>query len=87
MGGRDFLLLKAGDSRPESSKQAEIRLAILLKILRIPPASEAGGLAKARRGVPWLYLQRRDMPNSAKRDFCDLDHRSRQEIGAVSCIG
>jgi hypothetical protein len=43
MGGRAFLLLKAGDSRPESSKQAEIRLAILLKILRIPPASEAEG--------------------------------------------
>jgi len=35
MGGGAFLLLKAGDSRPESSKQAEIRLAILLKILHI----------------------------------------------------
>jgi hypothetical protein len=35
MGGGAFLLLKAGDSRPESSKQAEIRLAILLKILGI----------------------------------------------------
>jgi len=34
MGGEAFLLLKAGDFRPESSKQAEIRLAILLKILR-----------------------------------------------------
>jgi hypothetical protein len=35
MGGGAFLLLKAGDFRPESSKQAEIRLAILLKILQI----------------------------------------------------
>jgi len=34
MGGGAFLLLKAGDFRPESSKQAEIRLANLLKILR-----------------------------------------------------
>ena len=57
MGGRAFLLLKAGGSRPESSKQAEIRLAILLKILRIPPASEAEGLARAGRDVQWLYLQ------------------------------
>jgi hypothetical protein len=39
MGGGAFLLLKAGDSGPESSKQAEIRLAGLLKILAIgaPP--------------------------------------------------
>jgi hypothetical protein len=37
MGGAAFILLKAGDSRPESSKQAEIRLAILLKILAIGP--------------------------------------------------
>ena len=41
MGGGGFLLLKAGYSGPESSKQAEIRLAILLKILHILPVSEA----------------------------------------------
>jgi hypothetical protein len=35
MGGAAFILLKAGQTRPESAKQAEIRLAILLKILRI----------------------------------------------------
>jgi hypothetical protein len=58
MGGGAFLLLKAGDSRPESSKQAEIRLAILPKILRIPPVSEAGGLARAGRDMQWLYLRR-----------------------------
>jgi hypothetical protein len=34
MSGGTFLLLKAGYSGPESSKQAEIRLANLLKILR-----------------------------------------------------
>ena len=49
MGEGALLLLKAGDSRPESSKQAEIRLAILLKILRIPPVSEAEGLAGGRK--------------------------------------
>jgi hypothetical protein len=66
MGGGAFLLLKAGDSRPESSKQAEIRLAILLKILRIPPVSEAEGLARERMDMQWLYLQRfpLDMANS-----------------------
>ena len=45
MGGGAFILLKVGRPRPESAKQAEIRLAILLKILRIPPVSEAEGLA------------------------------------------
>jgi hypothetical protein len=67
MGGGAFLLLKGGDSRPESSKQTEIRLAILLKILRIPPVSEAEGLA-GRGGTcngcicsdfRWIWLIRR----------------------------
>jgi hypothetical protein len=35
MGGRAFILLKVGPSGPKSAKQAEIRLAYLLKILRI----------------------------------------------------
>ena len=66
MGGRAFLLLKAGDSRPESSKQTEIRAVILLKILRIPPVLEAEGLAREGRDMQWLYLQRfpLDMANS-----------------------
>jgi hypothetical protein len=34
MGGGPFILLKAGRSWPESAKQAEIRLAILLKMLQ-----------------------------------------------------
>jgi hypothetical protein len=55
MGGGGFLLLKAADSGPESSKQAEIRLAILPKILRIPPVSEAAGPRKEGRDMQWLY--------------------------------
>jgi hypothetical protein len=58
MAGGAFLLLKAGDSRPKSSKQTEIRLAILLKILHIPPVSEAEGPRREARGMQWLYLQR-----------------------------
>jgi hypothetical protein len=37
MGGGAFILLKVGRPWPESAKQAEIRLAILLKILHIAP--------------------------------------------------
>jgi hypothetical protein len=35
MGGGAFFLLKTGSRRPESAKQAEIHLAILLKIVQI----------------------------------------------------
>jgi hypothetical protein len=35
MGGGAFILLKVGRGRRESAKQAEIRLANLLKILQI----------------------------------------------------
>ena len=35
MGGGAFVLLKAGRGGPKTAKQVEIRLAILLKILRI----------------------------------------------------
>jgi hypothetical protein len=35
MGGGAFILLKVGQPWPETAKQAEIRLANLLKILRI----------------------------------------------------
>jgi hypothetical protein len=55
MGGGAFLLLKAGDFRPESSKQAEIRLANLLKILRnlgsggqYPPMTATGPTTRPR---------------------------------------
>jgi hypothetical protein len=45
MGGGAFLLLNAGYSGPESSKQAEIRLTILLKILQIRLFSRRKALA------------------------------------------
>jgi hypothetical protein len=35
MGGVAFILLKVGQPGPETAKQAEIRLASLLKILHI----------------------------------------------------
>jgi hypothetical protein len=66
MGGGAFLLLKAGDSRPESSKQAEICLAVLLKILHIRLFRRRKALAKGGTDMRWLYLQRfpLDMANS-----------------------
>ena len=66
MGEGAFLLLKTGDSRRESSKQTEIRLAILLKILRIRPFRRRKPLAREAMDMQWLYLQRfpLDMANS-----------------------
>jgi hypothetical protein len=64
MGGRTFILLKAGPNGPESSKQTEIRLAYLQRILS---SSHFG------TGVPWPGRQAiawgsaaipRDMDNS-----------------------
>jgi hypothetical protein len=46
LGGVAFILLKAGRFWPESAKQAEIRLAILLKILQI---SGSGGEFPSQR--------------------------------------
>jgi hypothetical protein len=67
MGGLAFVLLKAGPGRAESAKQAEIRLAVLLKIL--------GNWGRPGRKFPaegtWhmqrLYLAEfpRDMANSS----------------------
>jgi hypothetical protein len=66
MGGGGFLLLKAGDSRPESSKQAEIRLTILLKILHIRRFRRQKSPRQGRTDMEWLYLRRfpLDMANS-----------------------
>jgi hypothetical protein len=41
MGGGAFLLLKVGRLRPESTKQAEIGLADLRRILRIPDLNQS----------------------------------------------
>jgi hypothetical protein len=56
MGGAAFILLKAGRGGPETAKQVEIRLAILLKILPIAglPAPEPGRRGRQRKD--WLDL-------------------------------
>jgi hypothetical protein len=56
MGGGAFILLKAGRPWPESAKQAEIRLACLLKILQIARfgAGVLAGTAVLRFPRIWL---------------------------------
>jgi hypothetical protein len=54
MGGAAFILLKAGQTRPESAKQAEIRLAILPKILRIVRSGGQNFLARDGKDVRLL---------------------------------
>jgi hypothetical protein len=56
MGGGGFLLLKAGDSPPESSKQAEIRLAILLKILQIRLFRRRNAIARRRGHAMVVFM-------------------------------
>jgi hypothetical protein len=57
MGGGAFILLKAGLKGPETAKQAEIGLAVLLKILRNYPSRGPNTLAKGGQGVPRLYFR------------------------------
>ena len=87
MRGRAFLLLKANDSRPESSKQPEIRPAILLKILRIGSFRRRKPLAKTEGD---LYFRRfpLDMTNSLQSgSFVIYIAVFAEKIGAVSCKG
>jgi hypothetical protein len=49
MGGGAFVLLKTGRYRPESAGQAEIRLAILLKILSIGCSRRGARPGRQRR--------------------------------------
>jgi hypothetical protein len=49
MGGGAFILLKGGQARPESTKRAKIRLAILLKILHIAPSERRDRLASIEK--------------------------------------
>jgi hypothetical protein len=58
MGGVAFILLKAGQPGPESAKQAEIRLACLLKILQIARFGGQRPLADGRKYMQWLYRWR-----------------------------
>ena len=80
MGGRAFILLKAGRRAAETVKQAEIRLASLLKILH---NTRSGGDKDPRRlcrgDFRSVWLIRRNRP------LCYLDHSIGAEIGAVSC--
>jgi hypothetical protein len=55
MGGAAFILLKAGLSGPETAKQAEIRLAGLLKILGIGPRRGEKLLAMGAGNMQLLY--------------------------------
>jgi hypothetical protein len=85
MGGRAFILLKAGRRAAESVKQAEIRLASLLKILHTTRSGGRRSLARCDKDTRWLYrgdfrsvwLIRRNRP------LCYLDHSIGTEIGAV----
>jgi hypothetical protein len=56
MGGGAFNLLKACRRRPESAKQAEIRLSILLKILWIAGFRGTKSLAKTGKDMRGLYF-------------------------------
>ena len=50
MGGGAFILLKGGRGRPESTKQAENRVAALPKILRIVCFGDQRGPSKGEKG-------------------------------------
>jgi len=60
MGGGCFILLKAACSGPESAKQAEIRLADLLKILHI--AGSGRESARRRRAAHAMVVWPRISP-------------------------
>jgi hypothetical protein len=66
MGGVAFILLKAASRRPQSRKQAEIRLAELLKILSIRRFPGRKFLAESPRYMRWLHCMEfpDDMANS-----------------------
>jgi len=90
MGGAAFDLLKTGRSGPESAKQAEIRLADLLKILRIAWSQAPSRPAMAQEDTLRLYWRRfrPDMANSGRIAwFCYPDHSFCSGTGAVFYIG
>jgi len=88
MGGGGFILLKTGRSGPESTKQAEIRLAGLPKILNIYRSGNQNPLAEGRKHMQWLYGCGfpPGMANwSRDGALCYPDHSFSGENGAVSC--
>jgi hypothetical protein len=83
MGGRAFILLKAGPGGPKSAKQAEVRLAYLLQILRISwfgakaPRRDRRRMATAPAAIP---LDMDNLPESlallSRSQFCHVNERS-----------
>jgi len=55
MGGGAFILLKVGHCWPETAKQAEIRLANLVKILRIAGFGGENPSPRRDKDMRWLY--------------------------------
>ena len=86
MGRSAFQLLKSGENRPESPKQAEIHLASLLKILSI------GGWQPKPPGwrcrMLWLWAPDfcRIWLIPGNRRLCYPDHSLQWENGAVCCM-
>jgi hypothetical protein len=87
MGGAACILLKAGLSGPETAKQAEIRLAGLLKILAICLRQGEKSLVMGVKYVQWLYWRdfRWIWLICRNGEFCYLNHSFSREIGAVRC--
>jgi hypothetical protein len=65
MGAAAFILLKAGRREPKCVRQAEIRLARMLKILPIGRSGGPKPLAKPRGHMRWLWSRAlpQDMAN------------------------
>jgi hypothetical protein len=70
MGGRAFILLKVGRIGPESSKQTEIRLAYLLKILRISRFGTSAPSIVPERAATVVAA----IPAEIPRDMTNLPH-------------
>jgi hypothetical protein len=80
MGGGALILLKSGQIGPKTAKQAEIRLANLLKILgnaSPKPQRTCDGCISSDFRWIWLIVQ--------NHQLCYLDHSFCWGIGAVSC--
>src|ERR1700722_15213327 len=88
MGGVAFILLKAGLSGPETAKQAEIRLAGLLKILAIYTRQGENSLVMGFKYVQWLCWRdfRWIWLICRNGEFCYHDQIFSREIGAVCCM-
>jgi hypothetical protein len=84
MGGGTFILLKAGRPWPESAKQAEIRLAFLLKMLQIAHFGTAA-LGSGRKGHPMVAINAIPLDMANHCSLCYRVHSFNPAIGAVLC--